>query len=75
MPFMDKEILSKQAWIKIGYDPWVSEALEGRELSWEKVSDMTTAEILDEVFQWYGFIGLTEHILHAVDNVRWVRRY
>lgn len=56
--------------VGMGFNPWVAEALEGRELSVIDVQAMTEREVLDEVFSWHGFIGWTSYIIDAVDNVR-----
>ena len=55
---------------EMGYNSWVAEALEGRELTAVDVLILSEREILDHVFEWHGFIGFTSQIIDAVDNVR-----
>lgn len=62
--------MTQSEWQKLGYNAWVSEALEERELTREYVEQLSAEELLDEVFQWHGFIGYTRSIIDAVDNVR-----
>lgn len=62
--------MTKQEWIELGFNPWVAEALEGREVSKIDVAGMSEYEILDNVFEWHGFIGFTRDIIDAVDNCR-----
>lgn len=60
-----------QDFIDAGFNPWVAEALEGKELELEPVLTlMSPEEILDEVFAWHGMQGFTRSIIDAVDNVR-----
>jgi hypothetical protein len=62
--------VTQEEWQKMGFNSWVAEALEGRELSEEYVRSLDERAILDEVFEWHGFIGFTGCIVAAVDNVR-----
>lgn len=62
--------MTKQEFIDLGFNPWVAEALEGRELSESDVRCMTDFEQLEHVFEWHGFIGFTRLIIDAVDNCR-----
>lgn len=62
--------MTQQEWIDLGFNSWVAEALEGRELRKQEVMDMSVEEMLDHVFEWHGFIGFTRSIIDAVDNCR-----
>ena len=62
--------MTEQEWIEKGCNPWVAEALEGREVSPEIIMALSVEDILNEVFEWHGFVGFTRLIIDAVDNVR-----
>lgn len=57
-------------WRSLGYNSWVAEALEGRELSMLAVSNMSAMELFDETLEWHGIIGFSSTIADALDNLR-----
>lgn len=55
---------------KLGYNPWVSEAIEGRGLTRYTLLNSDPDELFREVLEWHGIIGYATSIANALDNLR-----
>lgn len=56
--------------IDAGYNSWVAEAIEGRELTRYTLLNSNPEELFREVLEWHGIIGFSQSIVDAIDNLR-----